>query len=172
MTLRLILTRHAKSDWNDPLASDHQRSLNDRGRRAAPLIGQWLAGNGHVPALALVSDARRSRETWERLSPTLPHPVPAQILSALYLPSPQGILRCLSATAERSVMVIAHNPGIGALAASLVDRAPAHPGFLRYPTCATLVVEFDAASWAELRPGSGRVVDFVVPRDLPASAVA
>ncbi|NYS24529.1 histidine phosphatase family protein [Rhodobacteraceae bacterium 2376] len=172
MTLRLILTRHAKSDWKDPLATDHQRSLNDRGRRAAPQIGKWLAGNGHVPALALVSDARRTRETWELLSPALPQPVPMHSLSALYAASPQAILRCLAATGESNVMVIAHNPGIGALAASLVARAPAHPGFLRYPTCATLVVEFDAAEWAELRPASGRVVDFVVPRDLPASTMA
>ena len=35
-----------------------------------------------------------------------------------------------------------------------------------YPTCATLVAEFDAASWAELRPGTGRALDFIVPRDL------
>ena len=172
MTLRLILTRHAKSDWNDPLASDHDRNLNDRGRGAAPLIGPWLAGNGHVPALALVSDARRTRETWQMLSAALPHPVPVQFLSALYAASPQAIVRCLAAAAERSVMVIAHNPGIGALAASLVDRAPTHPGFQRYPTCATLVAEFDADEWAQLRPGSGRVVDFVVPRDLSASAMA
>ncbi len=172
MTLRLILTRHAKSDWNDPLASDHARVLNPRGRRAAPLIGQWLAGNGHLPELALVSDAARTRETWELLSAELPTPVPVRYLSALYAASPQTILRALATAEESAVMVIAHNPGIGALAAALAVRPPAHPGFLRYPTCATVVLEFDAAEWAQVRPRSGQVVDFVVPRDLEAVASA
>ncbi|MGR3409824.1 MAG: SixA phosphatase family protein, partial [Paracoccus sp. (in: a-proteobacteria)] len=32
---RLILTRHAKSAWDDPTLDDHDRPLNDRGRRSA-----------------------------------------------------------------------------------------------------------------------------------------
>ena len=35
MTLRLILTRHAKSSWDDPLIDDHDRPLNPRGAKAA-----------------------------------------------------------------------------------------------------------------------------------------
>lgn len=168
MTLRLILTRHAKSDWDDPLASDHARVLNARGRRSAPLVGQWLAGHGHLPSLALVSDSQRTRETWALLARELPGPVPVRFLSALYCASPQGILRALSATEESAVMVIAHNPGIGALATDLAVRAPAHPAFTRFPTCATVVLEFDATEWGQVRPHSAQVIDFVVPRDLEA----
>ena len=35
MTQRLILMRHAKSDWDDPLLDDRDRPLNGRGRRSA-----------------------------------------------------------------------------------------------------------------------------------------
>ncbi len=170
MTLRLILTRHAKSDWDDPLVTDHQRVLNPRGRRSAPLIGRWLAGNGHVPALALVSDARRTRETWELLAPELPGVVPVRFLSALYAASAHTMLRALATAGESAVMMIGHNPGIGMLAADLATRPPAHPAFARYPTCATVVLEFDANEWAQLHPHSGQVIDFVVPRDLEAVA--
>jgi phosphohistidine phosphatase len=43
MTKRLILTRHAKSAWDDPLMADHDRPLNERGKAAAADLGQWLA---------------------------------------------------------------------------------------------------------------------------------
>ena len=47
---RLILTRHAKSAWDDPSMDDHDRPLNDRGRRSARALGDWLASRGYDPA--------------------------------------------------------------------------------------------------------------------------
>ena len=41
---RLYLLRHAKSSWDSPSLSDHDRELNDRGRRDAPRMGAALAG--------------------------------------------------------------------------------------------------------------------------------
>ena len=46
---RLILTRHAKSSWDDPGMDDHDRPLNSRGLRDAPAMGQWLRDKGHLP---------------------------------------------------------------------------------------------------------------------------
>ena len=42
---RLILIRHAKSDLNQPLVSDHDRILNETGINQAKLIGQYLYKN-------------------------------------------------------------------------------------------------------------------------------
>ncbi|MBL4558811.1 MAG: histidine phosphatase family protein [Rhodobacteraceae bacterium] len=64
--------RHAKSDWGDPTRADHDRPLNRRGRRAAPLIGRWLAAQGAIPDAVLTSSARRTRETWDRMAPAFP----------------------------------------------------------------------------------------------------
>ena len=58
---RLILTRHAKSSWDDPLTPDHDRPLNDRGKAAAADLGQWLASRGYIPDEVLCSDALRTR---------------------------------------------------------------------------------------------------------------
>jgi phosphohistidine phosphatase len=63
MTLRLILSRHAKSGWDDPDLSDHDRPLNARGRGDAPKVGAWLRAKGYLPDAALVSSARRTQET-------------------------------------------------------------------------------------------------------------
>jgi phosphohistidine phosphatase len=166
MTLTLILTRHAKSDWDDPALTDHDRALNQRGQADAPKIGAWLAAKGHVPGAALVSSARRTQETWERLSPELGGDIPMTPVPRLYHAEAGEILRQLKGATAPVVMVIGHNPGIGEFAHRIVDDPAAHPRFIDYPTCATLVAEFPGDDWATLDWWTGRVVDFVVPRDL------
>ena len=47
------------------------------------------------------------------------------------------------------------------LAAALPARAPMDPDFRRFPTAATLVVDFQAETWAQIQPGQGSVLDFV-----------
>ena len=165
--LRLILVRHAKSSWDDPLAPDHARVLNARGRDAAGRVGRWLAAEGYLPDAALVSTAVRTRETWALLSAELPRPPAPVFLDALYHAGPEIMLRCLAGAEGRSVLMLGHKPGIAAFAVWMLERTARHPRFADYPTCATLVAEFDAARWSDVAPGSGRALAFVVPRELP-----
>ena len=65
-TRRLILLRHAKSDWPD--VPDRDRPLAKRGRRDAPKIGRWLREHGYLPDIVICSDARRTRQTWDRVA--------------------------------------------------------------------------------------------------------
>ena len=166
MTLRLILIRHAKSAWDDPLQDDHDRVLNKRGQRAAPAIAQWLVERGYVPAEVVSSTARRTLETWERMAPAFPEHTVMRREPGLYHASADRMLSALHDCAASPVMMLGHNPGIAEFAARLLAKPPAHPRFATYPTCAALVADFEAADWAEVRFGTGRVVDFVVPRDL------
>jgi phosphohistidine phosphatase len=166
MTLRLILIRHAKSGWDDPLQDDHDRVLNKRGQRAAVAIGKWLAERGHAPAEVVSSTARRALETWERMAPAFPEGTLMRREPALYHASSDRMLAALHDCAASPLLMLGHNPGIAEFAARLLVRPPAHPRFATYPTCAALVADFDAKDWAEVRFSSGRLVDFVVPRDL------
>lgn len=163
MTLTLILTRHAKSDWGDAGLDDHDRPLNQRGLRDAPRIGRWLKENDLYPQHALCSSARRARETLDGIAPD----VPTIILSDLYLASPTRIASVLQGASPERQILIAHNPGIASFAAQIVDKAPDHPRFHDYPTAATLIVDFDIDDWSDLTPGSGRVRAFFTPHDLP-----
>ena len=165
MTLRLILTRHAKSDWDNPLETDHQRQLNPRGKRSAPLIGRWLVAKGYLPQEALISDASRTRETWALLSAELPE-MPARFEHTLYHACADVMLQVLRMAKAPTVIMIGHNPGIAALAAMLLRKPFTHPAFNSYPTCATLVAEFDAENWADVTYGTGTALDFVIPREL------
>jgi len=166
MSLTLILTRHAKSDWDDPSQDDFDRPLNDRGRRSSPAIGKWLARKGYLPDVVLVSGARRTVETWTRMAPCLPETASMESTPALYLAEPEIILNIIRSQTAPTVMVIGHNPGFAILAGALAERPPDDPKFGQYPTAATTVFGFEANAWADIEPGTGKVLDFVVPRDL------
>lgn len=166
MTHRLILVRHAKSSWDNPLDSDHARPLNPRGTDAAGRIGRWLSASGYLPDQALVSDAQRCRETWALLSACLPQPVATRYLPTLYHASADRMHRCLGEAQGACVLMLGHNPGIADFASRILSARPAHPAFGRYPTAATLVADFEIDNWGALDWYSGQVVDFAVPRDL------
>lgn len=166
MALTLILTRHAKSAWDDPALDDFERPLNGRGRSSAVKIGQWLAGQGHLPDIVLVSSARRCGETWSRMANLLPSTATMESVPALYLASADIIMNVLRAQNAPAIMLIAHNPGIGHFASSILSDQPTHEKFDKYPTGATTVVSFDAPTWRDIEWGTGSLVDFVVPREL------
>ncbi|MCG6884070.1 MAG: histidine phosphatase family protein [Silicimonas sp.] len=167
MALTLILMRHAKSDWGDPSQDDFDRPLNNRGRRSASAIGRWLAKQGYLPDKVLVSGARRTVETWECMAGSLPGTAVMESAPVLYLAEPGTILNVLRGEDARTVMMIGHNPGFAFVASALAERLPGHDKFSQYPTAATTVFEFPASTWSAIEPGTGTVLDFVVPRDLP-----
>lgn len=159
---RLILMRHAKSSWATPGQDDHARPLNGRGKVSARVLGEWLKHNGYMPDQTLSSDSVRTRETFARLKIVCD----AEFLPNLYHAGPEDMLRVLRRAKGDSVLMLGHNPGIGWFAQTLVSVPPPHPRFFDYPTCATLVAEFDIDAWEEVGTGSGKAVDFVIPREL------
>lgn len=165
---RLILTRHAKSAWDDPLTPDHDRPLNERGVAAAADLGQWLASRGYVPDEVLCSDAIRTRKTWSGIAPALPGSPKLVLKPALYHAGTDVMLAVLRHATGNTVMMIGHNPGIAEFASRIVTTPPRNPEFTRYPTGATLVAEFAIEDWADVGFGMGGAGDFIVPREIMA----
>ena len=165
---RLILTRHAKSSWDDPLTPDHDRPLNERGKAAAADLGQWLASRDYVPGEVLCSDAVRTRKTFSGIAPALPGAPVLELKPALYHAGPDVMMAVLKHASADVVMMIGHNPGIAEFAHRLVSKTPMSSEFTRYPTGATLVVDFAIDAWSEVAFGQGVTVDFVVPREIAA----
>lgn len=162
MTLRLILVRHAKSSWDTPALSDHDRPLNKRGRASARAIGDWLRTENLLPDQILTSTAQRTLETCALMGlSTAP-----QADRSLYLAGADTLLRALQQASGQCVMLLGHNPGIGELAERLATALPAHPRFLDYPTGATTLFDFSPDSWKDISYGSGKVKRFIFPREL------
>lgn len=162
MTRTLILTRHAKSAWDSNSPSDHARPLNKRGRRSAKALGDWLRLNHHIPDQILSSSSQRTRETQALMG----FEAPSSFSERLYHASAEIIFQALREAEQNRVLVVSHNPGIAAFAHAIVSSPPDHVRFDDYPTGATLVVRFDIDSWTQLSWSSGKVMDFVVPREL------
>lgn len=166
MTLELILVRHAKSSWDDPLMSDHDRVLTGRGRRSADAIGAWLKVHEMEPDVALVSTAARAVETWQGLAPHIGDRTTVRQTRKLYHAAPRQMLDVLGGADGERVLMIGHNPGIAMFAAGICQTPSAHPDFNRYPTCATVLMRFDIDSWCDVSAGSGDLFDFIVPKQL------
>jgi phosphohistidine phosphatase len=167
----LLLMRHAKSSWDRPDLADLDRPLAPRGRKAAPLIGRYLAEQRLIPDLVLCSHALRVRETWQLMTPALGGAVACKTLRSLYSAAPSRLLEPLRRVADdvRILMVIGHNPGLGALAAALAgtgSKKALERLRTKFPTAGLAVVTFEVERWAELAAGTGRLEDFVGPKDL------
>lgn len=172
---RLLLMRHAKSDWSISGAPDRQRPLNARGRAAAPLMGTYLSRHGLVPDRALISAAVRARQTWDLLAPALGAKLAPEFEDRLYSAGPAAILALIHDTpdAARSLLVVGHNPGLHALAAALAGSGDSEARKQlneKFPTAGLAVIDFSGDAWSGLRAGQGRLERFVTPRDIAANA--
>jgi phosphohistidine phosphatase len=119
-----------------------------------------------VPGEVLCSDALRTRKTFSGIAPALPATPVLELKPALYHAGPDVMMAVLKHATADTVMMIGHNPGIAEFAHRLVAKTPMSGDFTRYPTGATLVVDFDIESWADLRFGQGITVDFIVPSEI------
>ncbi|HMO43835.1 MAG TPA: histidine phosphatase family protein [Phenylobacterium sp.] len=149
---RLILLRHGKAERDSASGDDFARRLTARGRSDAREAGARLAEMGFVPDLCLVSDAARTRDTWEALSPVCPA-CPARFEPDLYHAEAGKVwemVQAAGADGARTLMVIGHNPGLHELVVRLLAEGGASPDLMamarsRFPTSAAAVFLFDDA---------------------------
>jgi phosphohistidine phosphatase len=170
---RLMLMRHAKSDWSVGGQRDHDRALAARGREAAPLVGAYMAHHGLRPDKVLVSTARRARETWDLVAPAFGRSPDVAFDERLYEANAKGLLARLRTAdaAAHSLLLIGHNPAMHELAGVLMATGDidARQRLLeKFPTAALAVIDFQIDDWSALTPHSGRLDRFVTPRALDA----
>jgi phosphohistidine phosphatase len=143
---RLALVRHAKSDWSAGGLADHDRPLNARGIRDAPVMAARLAATGYVPDVVLSSTAARARATAEafgtefgiepRFDPELYGASATTLLDEVERAGGEG---------ASSILVVAHNPGIADLAGVLSrGRIP------EMPTCAIAAFAWQDDDWSAI----------------------
>lgn len=166
---RLMLLRHAKSDWSVSGQRDIDRTLNARGRDSAPAMGRYMAQQGLVPDHVLVSSARRTRETWELVAPAFRRQPAFGYEPRLYEASAKAILGVLQETDPRvrTLLVIGHNPGLQEVAAILMasGEPDARDRLLeKFPTASLAVIDIPADDWRGLKPSCGRLERFVTSR--------
>ncbi|HYP80614.1 MAG TPA: histidine phosphatase family protein [Steroidobacteraceae bacterium] len=128
---RVLLMRHAHAEWPGYSGEDFDRPLTPRGLADAAASARAMRAAGNIPDLLLASPARRTRQTAEVVAATLELPSSAvRFVDSLYNASVSTLARELQrASSAGLVLLVAHNPGISALAQKFAAD-PARPPLL------------------------------------------
>ncbi|KZL21367.1 2,3-bisphosphoglycerate-dependent phosphoglycerate mutase [Pseudovibrio axinellae] len=171
--LRLMLLRHAKSDWNDEGVHDHDRSLNSSGWKAAARVGAHIHQHKLHPKLILCSTALRTRQTLMEIMPYLRCDTRIQLLRDLYNSSDADYIDTIRAFGGGydTALVIGHNTAIQDTALELTGKG--NPEYMqqmqsKFPTSALAMIDFEEHRWSEIERRKGRIVSFFQPRHLQA----
>ena len=171
---KLLLLRHAKAELGIAGQRDFDRALAERGHKAAALMGEYLARQGLRPDLALVSPARRTKETWELALAAFDEAPPLRLEDGIYEAAPGTLIGLINTVAPgvHTLLLVGHNPGMEALADILVGSgSPAARARMdeKFPTAGLAVIDLDVDRWSAVEPGTGRLDRFVTPKTLAAA---
>ena len=166
----LTLLRHAKSGFDGAELRDFDRPLNDKGRRAARVMGRHMREAGLAFDRVLASPAVRVMETLDAVEAGLGRRLKPEWDRDLYLASAQMLAERVRSLPDElgRVLFVGHNPGIEDLVLLLVpDRADDLRDAVeeKYPT-ASLAELTLANGWAGAGQGGATLTRFVRPRDL------
>lgn len=166
---RLILMRHAKTEpWTEGI-DDHARALTPIGHEAAQVIGMALKDEGWSPNKAIISTARRTRETWSHLADVF-GACDMVLEDDLYLAGERGIVDLIcDHDGSRTLMIVGHNPGLHDLALSIlreagsIDHQAARRVAAKLPTGAAVM--FEAIEDGAFVPVHFKLHNFMKPKD-------
>ncbi len=147
----LTIVRHAKASPAAPGVSDFERALSARGRRQCEELRSWAVDDAALgdygPVTALVSSARRTRETFQRAFDGTAFVGSVAYSDLIYNGrrevTAEDLLIELAAVdpVTTSLLVVAHNPTVHELVESLAQVVPATLLDRGYPLGGAFVLE-------------------------------
>jgi phosphohistidine phosphatase len=166
----LTLLRHAKSSWEDAVATDFERPLNARGKHAALIVGREMKTRGLAFDRTLASPAARVTETIDGVVQSY-GALAIDYDRRVYLASTATLLDLVHATSDRigSLLIVGHNPGLEHLALMLArDNGNGLRGLVatKFPTGALAEIVLEVDHWRDVDQGSGTIARLIRPRDL------
>ena len=169
MTRELLLLRHGKSDWSEPLP-DFKRPITDRGKRGAQRIGVWLLGEGLEPDHVVSSPAERALVTAQKAIKAMGRSAAGIVrerrVHDASLSQLLAVLAEAPAAAQR-VLLVGHNPGLEELLEYLSRQRteiPADGKLLPTATLARLEMPDD---WQRLEAGCASLLGITRGEELP-----
>ena len=158
MLRKIILLRHAKSSWEDPLLRDFDRPLSKRGMNDIKLMKVHVASLVKEVDEIYSSPSIRTRQTINQLAPEFSR---VNYLASLYLGDFSIVLSLLESiqTRIKTVMIVGHNPCIEETMA-IIWKKPVE----KFPTCAAAVFSLQNG-WGKTATPVGNLEKFVKPRD-------
>ncbi|AXK48814.1 phosphohistidine phosphatase [Aliarcobacter trophiarum LMG 25534] len=159
---KLILIRHAKSSWSNPLLDDFDRPLNKRGEKNAPFMAKVLNQKELKPDLIISSPAKRTKDTLNYfLDEFKDYKKKVRFDQSIYEAPYTNLLNVIKSVEKEydTLFFIGHNPGINDLSDFLLN------GFYKnIPTTGILKIDLDIDSWDEIEKGYGNLDFFLYPK--------
>lgn len=164
MKRRIVLIRHAKSSWANPLHSDYDRPLNDRGLQDAPMMGARLKAKGIIPDLIIASTAKRAAKTAKLIAGAVGYDTDKidwreklyHCISNVFV----DIILTLDDSVQ-TVFIVAHNPGVSEFASESAAKG-IHIDHL--PTCGVAGIELEAEHWYDYNNSERQVFLYDYPK--------
>ena len=158
MTLTVYVLRHAQAG---SAPEDKQRPLTEQGLLDMAKLGSYMQKNKLLPSYCACSAAKRTRQTFVALTALLGN-VPVQYDDDLYNSSTGALFSAVQNTPaeHKSMMIVAHNPGIHGLAMFLANEESKRSFVTGYAPGSLTVLELPADNWADIQPGTGVIKHF------------
>ena len=159
----LLILRHAKSSWEFEELSDHDRPLNNRGRRDAPLMGRKLLKEQLVPQIIISSSAVRAHSTAKKVAKACGYEDEILIDPALYGSGYSDYLNVLINQEDKHdiIMLVGHNP----ISEQLVEVLTGE--IVTMPTCAIACISLPITSWKQIIDKTkGQLLNLWRPKEL------
>ena len=168
---KVSFLRHAKSDWAVPFASDHDRPLAERGKKASQKMKEFLSKKKGLFEIVFSSTAFRAVETIEIIRQPL---INTDVIfdKNLYTFDDNVLIDIISQISDEysSVLIVGHNPAIQEAVLRLSSSNSSSDLIRRletkYPTGAFSSLSSDISSWSHTGDTLFELTDFVCPKDL------
>ena len=160
---KLVIVRHAKSDWGDFTLPDFERPLNERGKTDAPAMAKKLLDKKIKIDLFVSSPAKRAKKTCKLFCKEYSVSEDKILFfENLYLAPLQTffeVVKTLDDTYDH-VAIFAHNPGI----TDFVNRLCKNVHIDEMPTCAVFSVQINVDKWKHFQEGENKFLFFDYPK--------
>ena len=158
----LLLIRHAKSDWGNPLLADFERPLNERGKRDAPMMGKRLVEKKiHIDQF-ISSPAKRAKKTAIAIAKEYKTDKDDLVFEqSLYGAGPDVFNEVISKVKDKHdvIAIFSHNPGITEFSNALTNVR-----IDDMPTCSMFALSIDTDSWSDFEDAKKKFLFFDYPK--------
>lgn len=158
----VFFVRHAKSSWENPSLADIDRPLNKRGMYDGPMMAEILKQKELVPALLLVSPAKRTQITAKYFSKAFSIPDHNVLVkNQIYGAFPDDLLKIIHAVDSKieSIMLFGHNPTLTNLANRFSEEY-----IDNVPTCGIVKITANIKDWADFTYTKGKLLYHIYPK--------
>ncbi len=165
----LFLLRHCEAYHFEENTSDHEKQLNENGRKCARLLKNWFEKNNIVLDYILTSTANRTLTTANIIFSNYENKIYPK--KELYLCDYKEILKELKILDNNfnSVIIVGHEPSISESLKFLISYCRPDLEYVTkslYPTGGLSVINFNITNWNKIEEKTGILDAFITPHYL------